>query len=90
MMEKGKREPQLHRFKILPEYFLKVCAGQKNFEIRKDDRDVQIGDTVILMEWHPETGYSGAISRELHISYVLRNVPQYGLAEKYCIFSWDN
>lgn len=85
-----KRTQQHHKMKILPEYFTRVCAGQKNFEVRKDDRDVQVGDTVTLLEWHPETGFTGAVSRELHISYVLRNVPEYGLQEGYCIFCWDN
>lgn len=86
----GKREPQQHRMKILSEYFLKVCAGRKNFELRIDDRDIQVGDTVVLLEWNPETGYTGALSRELHISYVLRDKPEYGLQEGYCIFCWDN
>lgn len=85
-----KRVPQHHKMKILPEYFCKVCAGQKNFEIRRDDRDIQVGDTVVLLEWHPETGFAGAMTRPLHISYVLRNVPYHGLQEDYCIFSWDN
>lgn len=86
----AKRDSVTHRLKTLPEYFLNVCACRKNFEIRVDDRDVQTGDTVILMEWTPETGYTGAVSRPLKVTYVLRNVPQYGLAEGYCIFCWDN
>lgn len=68
-----------------------MCVpAEKNFEIRKDERDIQIGDTVVLMEWNPESGYTGAMSRELHVSYVLRDVPEYGLKPEYCVFSWDN
>ena len=85
-----KRENVVHRLKALPEYFLNVCAGRKCFEIRVDDRDIQPGDTVILLEWTKEIGYTGAMSRPLRVTYVLRNVPQYGLAEGYCIFCWDN
>ena len=90
MQEKAKREPRCHAMKALPKYFLEVCGGRKNFELRVDDRDVQVGDTVILREWTPETGYTGYTARELHVSYVLRSAPEYGLAEGYCIFSWDN
>lgn len=81
---------KLIRLKALPEYFLQVCAGNKNFECRIDDRDVQIEDFVKLQEWEPETGYTGRESRWLHISYVLRGKPEYGLMPGYCIFSWDN
>lgn len=78
-----------HELKALPEYFLEVCAGMKTFEVRKDDRDIQIGDTVVLREW-TEKDYTGRESRELHITYVLRDKPEYGLAEGYCIICWNN
>lgn len=84
------RQPQLHRMKAETQYFLRVCAGQKTFEIRIDDRNIQTGDYVQLLEWTPETGYTGAASRHLHISYVLRDIPQYGLEPGHCIFCWDN
>ena len=90
MPEKNEREAKCHVMKILPEYFLEVCGGRKNFEIRVDDRDVQVGDTVILREWDPKRGYTGYVTRELRVSYVLRGVPEHGLTLGYCIFSWDN
>ena len=34
--------------KILPEYFRVVRARKKNFEIRVDEDNVQVGDLVIL------------------------------------------
>lgn len=46
--------------KIWPEYFDRVVAGQKNFELRLGDFVVAEGDTLILEEWDPKTKqYSG-------------------------------
>lgn len=80
-----------HTLKQRPEYFGPVCTGQKNFEIRKeDDKTYNIGDQVRFAEWGEICGYTGAISRWVTISYVLRDVPQYGLKSGYCIFGWNN
>lgn len=87
--EKG-REPKKHKLKANTNYFLNVCAGKKNFELREDNRDIKVGDYVQLQEWNPIGGYTGGVSRWLHISYVLRDKPEYGLTPGYCIFSWDN
>ena len=73
--------------KILPEYFEAVIHGKKTFEIRKDEDDIQVGDAIILKEWDGEK-YTGRETGR-NISYVLRNVPQYGLSDGYCIMSWE-
>lgn len=39
-----------HHLKIEPEYFKEVFFGNKNFEIRLNDRDYQVGDLVVLNE----------------------------------------
>lgn len=49
-----------HSVKIIPAYFDAVKNGLKTFEIRKLDRDYQIGDTLILSEWQPETLSAGS------------------------------
>ena len=75
------------RKKISPTYFDDVKDRQKNFEIRKDDDDVQVGDKVVLGEWKENYGYTGRfVTRK--VKYVLRNVPEYGLKEGYCIIGW--
>lgn len=43
-----------HHLKIWPQYFCRVEDGSKTFEVRKNDRGFQPGDTVVLNEWNPE------------------------------------
>ncbi|ELI1839006.1 DUF3850 domain-containing protein [Vibrio fluvialis] len=50
--------PTVHELKILPEYFALQISGEKRFEVRHNDRDFQIGDTLILNEWDGES-YTG-------------------------------
>jgi len=40
-----------HELKTWPEYFEQIWNGTKTFEVRKNDRGYQKGDTVILREW---------------------------------------
>lgn len=42
-----------HKLKSHPKYFDLVWSGEKNFEVRKNDRDFQVGDVVTLLEWDP-------------------------------------
>ena len=69
--------------KILPQYFKSVLNGTKTFELRKDKDDIQVGDCLDLFEWDGEK-YTGRNVR-CNVTYVLRNCPQYGLMDGYCI-----
>lgn len=73
------------RLKTIQPYFNDVRIGRKTFELRKDDRDFEVGDKLILDEYDPETdSYSG--EKEYgEIIYILRDAPQFGLMEGYCI-----
>ena len=44
-----------HAIKIWPDYFGAVCLKRKTFELRKNDRDYQPGDHVVMKEWDPMT-----------------------------------
>ncbi len=71
-----------HELKLLPQYFNDVENGIKNFEIRKNDRDYKVGDTLLLREWDNE--YTGReITRK--IDYIHKGDGQFGIAEGYCI-----
>jgi hypothetical protein len=47
------RQPKTHRLKSWPDNFRAVLTGRKRFEIRRDDRDIQPGDRVLLDEFEP-------------------------------------
>lgn len=72
--------------KILPKYFDEVKSGNKNFELREDEDDIQPGDILVLKEWK-NGEYTGEKVTKT-VMYVLRNVPQYGLMDGYCIIGF--
>lgn len=41
-----------HELKCWPAYFSQVKEGKKRFELRLDDRGFEVGDTIVLREWH--------------------------------------
>lgn len=40
-----------HKLKTLSKYYKAVVKGDKTFEVRKDDRDFQVGDKLSLMKY---------------------------------------
>lgn len=75
-----------HELKTLPEYFTAVSDGRKNFEIRRTDRDYKTGDSVILKEWTGTEFTGREVKRD--IRYILRERPEYGLMQGYCILGF--
>lgn len=60
----------IHKLKIQPQYFIEVCTGKKSFEIRKNDRNFQVGDKLLLKEFESETrSYTGRVI-ERKITYI--------------------
>lgn len=87
-----KREPVEHELKILPQFYNAVISNRKTFEIRKDDRDYQVGDRILLREFDGEK-YTNRKTRRI-ITYILREAKEYGLEDGYCILGirsvgWD-
>lgn len=72
-----------HELKILPEYFWKVKSGLKNFEIRRNDRNYQPGDKLILKEY--ERGRYTGNEVERWVGYIYQGDGSYGLHEDFCI-----
>lgn len=63
---------KIHRLKISTKYLVAQVDGRKNFEVRYNDRDYQVGDILILNEWDNETGYTGVFIC-VKVTYVLDN-----------------
>lgn len=73
-----KREPKVHELKIEPIYFKDVKSGLKKFEIRKNDRDYQVGDVVALHEYDPSGAESTGNSLRTRITYLTDYAQQDG------------
>ncbi len=72
-----------HTLKTIQPYYNDVKSGNKTFELRKMDRQFEVGDTIILQEFDGEK-YTGQ-EQTFIIGYILKDCPQYGLLEGYCI-----
>ncbi len=58
--------------KVLPEYFERVLTGEKTFELRLADFDIEKGDILVLREWdHISKQYTGRVL-EKKVTYVLK------------------
>lgn len=71
-----------HDLKSTPDHFQPVLQGLKTFEIRRNDRDFQVGDSVTLREYDRRTGaYSGAT-----LSGIIGFIDDYEQKEGYVVF----
>lgn len=78
--------------KVLPEYYEGIRTHKKMFELRKDEDGIKPGDILVLREWDGEK-YTGGMTRR-EVTAVLKDCPEYGLMDGYCILSlqtpgWD-
>lgn len=87
---------KIHELKIHPKFFDVVNSKHKNFEIRKNDRNFTVGDTVILKEYCPDYEvYTGAtLKREITYITNYNQKPEYvvfGIKQiKYERNNWNN
>lgn len=51
--EANEQKRRLHNLKIWPSFFKDVVDGKKKFEVRVNDRDFKVGDTLVLSEYIP-------------------------------------
>ena len=77
---------KIHQLKILPKYFQSVLSGEKTFEVRKDDRNFQLGDIVVLDEFDDISCSFTGNYVGVRITYILRDSEF--CKSGYCIFSF--
>jgi len=78
-----------HLLKAHPEYFNAVKDGIKTFEIRKNDRNFNVNDTITLQYYDPETKEYGRESIDFTVPYMMLG-GKFGLEEGYCILGMKN
>ena len=74
---------QIHDLKILPEYYTAVNKGVKTYELRFDDRNYAVGDTLILREW--ENGQYTGRQLTATVTHVLKDFV--GLTDGWAVLS---
>ena len=90
-----------HELKTIAQYWDAIKRGEKLFEVRKNDRFFQAGDTVVLLRLHEkgtfrqpysdEYGYETGIAEDaarltFRIGPILQG-GQFGIEPGYCVFS---
>lgn len=74
---------KVHELKTIPPFFQHVLDELKTFELRKNDRDFQMGEILLLREYHPVLKeYSGRFVYK-HINYILKDFE--GISDGYVI-----
>lgn len=68
--------------KISTKFFDDVNIGTKNFELRRDEDNVQVGDYIILKEWNGKEFTGRKCTKR--VKYILREYE--GLEDGYCIY----
>lgn len=71
---------KIHKLKTLPKYFKAQMLGNKQFELRKNDRDFHVGDVLVLEEW--DNQYTGSVLY-VRVTYILREFE--GLKDGYVV-----
>lgn len=81
---------ELHHLKIKENYFLALLSGDKTFEIRKNDRDFQVGDLIVFSVIDDRTCSIVDFGDVFRISYVLKDCKEYGLEDGYAVLSVEH
>ena len=72
-----------HELKIIPQHYNDTVCKGKWFEIRKNDRNYQVGDKLILKEF--ENGEYTGRQIERWIIYIYHGNGEFGLEKGYCV-----
>lgn len=77
---------KVHELKVWPEYFQAIIDNKKKFELRKNDRGFQVGDTLVLKEFEPGGSKFSGREAEVKVTYAIYG-PAWGLPADICVLS---
>jgi hypothetical protein len=79
-----------HKIKCWPQYFRAVKDERKPFEVRKEDRDYQVGDYLCLVEFDPAKDALTGDYLYRRVTYVLTaGDPPRGLMDGFVVLGLD-
>ena len=83
----NRRNMKTHKLKVHPSIYRSIVSKVKTWEIRKNDRDFDVGDHLQLREYDPGPcgDYTGQ-SVIATVMYIMHG-GRFGIPEGYCIMS---
>lgn len=84
--------PDSHELKSWPQFFNPIITGDRRHELRRNDRDYRVGDSLVLREFDPSRGaYTGRSCTAVVTSITSRDEPcavsVEGLSQDFCILT---
>lgn len=76
---------KIHTLKTWNTFFKDVRIGRKTFEFRRNDRDFEVGDKLILKEYNYRYDEYSGHSLEVYISYIIDGTDIEGIEEGFCV-----
>ena len=78
---------KLHELKTWPEYYQPLEDDIKRFEWRKDDRNFEVGDLLLLREWTSNNcSYTGR-QQLVYVDYMMGKRNEFGIHDEYVLMS---
>lgn len=73
-----------HELKVHSQFWHDLHTNKKTFEVRKNDRDYKVGDTLVLKEYLPMTDKFTGEQMTVSVTYVLKG-GDWGIKKGYCV-----
>jgi hypothetical protein len=77
-----------HELKTWPGYFALIRSGAKPFDVRFNDRGFAVGDTLVFLEFDPESSSYTDEAEEREVSAVLTDTDRFGVQTGYVVLGF--
>ncbi len=77
-----------HSLKCHPKPFRALWDGLKPYEVRHNDRGFEVGDTLILCEWEPDSETCTGRTVTARVTYMTRG-GEWGLNPPLCVLGLE-